>query len=363
MPDTISIQSTSDTPAEVRAALGLPPEEAVTPETTAAEDAPAGETQAEEPPAPAAEATAADAADDADDDEPDDAGDDETKPADPSDEQASSAARTLAGRRTALRRRFDSLTARVSDIKRERDRFKAEAEALRSRLDTPDDPATKVKAPEPKVAEPAPDAAFDKPRPTQDQFEDFEKYLEARDEWTAERGAFLGEQRAMARIEAERQAKAQAEAEAKARQEVAATLQRYQTFKAAHPDYDEVVSDLPQLPESVIGYLVHEDTGPAIAYYLGQHPDEAQRIAALPGFKAVAAIGRIEAALERAPASETSEAPAKPAPKPVPVSKAPAPVTTVGTGSAHAGQKDPDKMTTAEFFAWRDEQERRQQAS
>lgn len=112
-------------------------------------------------------------------------------------------------------------------------------------------------------------------------------------------------------------------------------------YVASHPDYPEaveafvsVVGENPQLAE----VLMTSDHGPAVAHYLGSHLDEAASIAAMPPHLAAAAVARIEARVT---------------PKPKPATSTPAPVPTLG-GSAVV-QKDPAKLTYAEYRKAREE--------
>jgi hypothetical protein len=86
--------------------------------------------------------------------------------------------------------------------------------------------------------------------------------------------------------------------------------------------------------------IADSDVGPSIVHYLGEHLDAADRIQRLPPHKAAAEIARIEAQVK--------------APKPKPVSKAPTPTPALGGGSA--AQKDPERMTTEEWLAHRNNQ-------
>lgn len=110
------------------------------------------------------------------------------------------------------------------------------------------------------------------------------------------------------------------------RQAVTAFAQRVDVFKVAHPDYAEVVvaSNLPVNDAMKATIFNPANDGPAIAYYLGQHPEECERISKLSPGEAWEEMGVIKAGLKvSAPAAE-------PAPRLVPpVTKAPAPPQTV----------------------------------
>lgn len=118
---------------------------------------------------------------------------------------------------------------------------------------------------------------------------------------------------------------------------------RSREYAIANPGFEDRIADLarnvqfsPQVVEA-IGFSEH---GPAVADYLAQHLDEADRIARMQPHLAALQLGRIEAKVS--------------APKPKPVSNAPAPAPVLGGGSAV--QKDPERMTTDEWLAWRRDQ-------
>jgi hypothetical protein len=123
-------------------------------------------------------------------------------------------------------------------------------------------------------------------------------------------------------------------------------------FRAEHPDYDAVARN-PALPitQQVAEVILETDDPPAIAYYLGQNPEEAAAIAQMTPHQIGRAIGRIEAKLSAPPASD---APRQPEPKTV--TKAPAPVTTL-SGSP-AVKKSYEDMSPKEY----DEQRRKERA-
>lgn len=133
-----------------------------------------------------------------------------------------------------------------------------------------------------------------------------------------------------------------AQQEAKAREEQARTedqkqarefMNREQTFAASVEDYDEVAdAALGTLAElsgpgtrSVSQAIVASEHGPELLYYLGQNPEEAQRIANLSPTRAVMALGRLETQL----AKQEDENPDKEGTTQPPVSRAPKPISPV----------------------------------
>jgi hypothetical protein len=362
--DRIVATSTTDSADDVRAALGVieTPAEPV--------PAPATEPAATEPPAadpvqaPAADTPAPDAAEPAaesaelEDVDDDDEGDDDATAA-----VVSEAGRTLAKQRVPAKVRIARLTREKHDSARARDEALAEIDRLKAQL------ATKPAEPPPAAADtpPAPASGFDKPKPKQDDFEDFDAYLTARDEWVSEKTSHDVEQRLEARQQ-ERDAaaaKQQAETEARERQQVFET--RLSAAKEQHADFDEVVAANKDLlvPAIVLHHMTQvSEVGPELIYHLATHPDVAKGLMALRNDgAALVALGKIEAAIESARTVPAAPAPTAPRPKPVAVSKAPPPVTTVNTGATTAGAKNPDDMTMREYNEWRDAQDARKRAA
>jgi hypothetical protein len=121
--------------------------------------------------------------------------------------------------------------------------------------------------------------------------------------------------------------------------------QREAQARSAHPDFDSVVRD-PSLPITpLMAEVIREsDLGPQVAYHLGTNRQEAARIASLSPARQAAELGRIEAALTKAPVSS---------PKPIP----PAPPQTVGGVSAGLA-KSMSEMSYTEFVAAREAEEK-----
>jgi hypothetical protein len=102
-------------------------------------------------------------------------------------------------------------------------------------------------------------------------------------------------------------------------------------------DFDEVCQySQAVVTEPMSLAIMESEKGALIAYYLAKNPQEAERISKLSPSKQAAAIVTLE------------EKVARPAKQP---SQAPEPITPVGTKTEI--QKDPSKMSQAEFNAWR----------
>lgn len=114
-------------------------------------------------------------------------------------------------------------------------------------------------------------------------------------------------------------------------------------YAAKNPEYTEALHTLQssvRFPNAVLEVIATSEFGPGIVHHLGTHLDVADRIQRLPPHLAAAEIARIEARIS--------------APKSKPVSNAPSPPPALGGGSAI--QKDPERMSTDEWLAWRRDQ-------
>ena len=136
------------------------------------------------------------------------------------------------------------------------------------------------------------------------------------------------------------QVKAQA---AKAQQEFKA---RQEAFKAATPDFDEVIADADeiQVSNALISEIVESEHGPELQYYLAKNPAEAARLSELKPLALAREVGKIESRF-----TSTGE---KPAPK---VTGAPPPPTPTAKSTA-TSTKDPGEMSPSEYRAWRAKQ-------
>ena len=112
-------------------------------------------------------------------------------------------------------------------------------------------------------------------------------------------------------------------------------------FTKTTADYEAKVTpfldDLQHFADATRQAVVESDMGPALLYHLATNPEEAERIADLSPARQMAELGKLEERLSSRRARSASNAPTPPNP-------------TRGGASA---QKDPSKMSVAEFAAWR----------
>lgn len=136
--------------------------------------------------------------------------------------------------------------------------------------------------------------------PNRNDFDTYEEYLDAKADWKV--AETLNEVRRRALQEQAQQAAAQREREWNVRQQKAAS--KYEDFFDVVQSEDLIITDL------MAGAIKEAEAGPEIAYFLGKHPNEAARIAALSPAAQVREIGKIEARLELTPTKAPSKAPA-----------------------------------------------------
>jgi hypothetical protein len=181
----------------------------------------------------------------------------------------------------------------------------------------------KAKADQPKVEQPAPD-----PKPARDQFDDPDAYDTALTEWATREGERkVVEKAAAERAEAEKKAEeAKAEEARKAQEAEAAKLQAdWSTKREAaiekYADYVEVAEGDHPVSVPMAHAIMLAENGTDVAYHLGQNPEEAARIAALPNVgMQLFEMGRLSARL----ATPVTRAP-RPAPiEPIDTNNAPA---------------------------------------
>ena len=141
---------------------------------------------------------------------------------------------------------------------------------------------------------------------------------------------YKAEQRFLAK-EAQRQRESEAN---RVKQAEATFAEKAGKFREEAPDFDEVALKTPlggYYTQDVIEAIRDGETGPQLAYYLGQNLAETEQLLKMPPAQRARAIGRIEAKLE-APA--TAAAPVRTASQPPrTVTRAPAVGTTVTASS------------------------------
>jgi hypothetical protein len=141
-------------------------------------------------------------------------------------------------------------------------------------------------------------------------------------------------------------------------------------FREEHDDWDETAQAAidagVKLTPPMLAHIMQSDTGPALLYYLGKHPNVAKEVAALNAGPTLVRLGRIEAMLESEAGTATGDgdegedtdeggqAARRPLAAATDRTKVPPkpPAKIVG-GTGGKNTKDPAKMSLAEYRKWR----------
>ena len=168
---------------------------------------------------------------------------------------------------------------------------------------------------------PAPAAQRPPGKPSADQFDSHENFIEALTDWK------------MDQREATRNAQyQQAAANQQVKTEAQKYLERVETFSKGHDDYKEIVEEIDQayLTPVIEKLFIESEVGPEMVYELGNNKKELARIAAMPPHRQAVEIGKIEDRFLKARTEKT---------KPNRTS-APAPIVPISAASK-GGSGDP----------------------
>ena len=189
----------------------------------------------------------------------------------------------------------------------------------------------------PKPAEP--EKVTKKPRPKQEDFENYDDYVDALTDWKVDE-----------KLEAQTKEAQDKEMDGRTAEADKEFRGKLEKGRERYNDFEEVAMN-PTLPITrAMVEILHECENPAdVAYYLGRNRQECASISNMTPFQAAKAIGKIEAdikaELEKTPPPPPKKEPEKKVPK------APPPIEPIG--SREVVTKDPDKMTQKEYEAWR----------
>jgi len=214
-------------------------------------------------------------------------------------EQSESAAEQ--GKTTEERKQNPKLEKRFSELTKQREQAKAEAQAERQQREALE---TRLRALEQQAIPQKVQSIDEEPQPGQ--FQDAFEYAKALAQYSTETALRERDQQ---------------DANRKANEEMQKTLQSWNTklekVKADIPDYDDIVSTANVVvSDDIRDSILESDVGPRILYHLAEDLEFAQKLAQMPTRKALIEIGKLEKLYER------TEAKAEPVVK----SKAPAPI-------------------------------------
>lgn len=215
-----------------------------------------------------------------------------------------------------VQKRLDELTANWRGEQRRAQQLQDQNLELQRQLTKPEPVAPQPTEGEPKL----------------ENYESYEQYVDARADYRADQK--------IAEWQSQQEQRSQ-ETQAEAQQRE--FMDRAETFRESHEDFDSVAFN-PSLhvTPDMVGLLNASEKGPELLYHLGQNPNDAQRIAQLPPGQAAMELGRIEAGLGALQPKTDTDAPDA--------------IEPLSGGRGQPGAKDPDDMTTAEWKVWREKQ-------
>lgn len=211
-----------------------------------------------------------------------------------------------------VQKRINTVTRKRREAERERDRLQLENERLRGGA-----PGTA----------PHPDVSGKDELPREEDFEDYAGYT-----------------RAVARHEGRIAAREEYEKARAAEKQTALEEQMNEKFavgRKKYADFDEVaLSAVIPYNDHMQNVVLESEHTAELAYFLGQHLEEAERIARLPPLAVMREVVKLEGKLsgKKTTGSKTT--------------RAPAPIKPVA-GGGPALTKEPGEMTPTEYRAWR----------
>jgi hypothetical protein len=167
-------------------------------------------------------------------------------------------------------------------------------------------------------AAPAPNRDPDRPKPSVNEFQTYEDFVDALTDWKTDRAV-----RAVFAAQAQHQAETQ---QSHADQSFA---ERRDAWVKEHPDFNDIVGQMDHVPVSppMEQFFKHDPAGISVIDYLARHPEDGIRIAQLAPGPAFVALGRIAQTIEAHNSNGNGAvSPGRPTPK------APPPITPVGAG-------------------------------
>lgn len=121
--------------------------------------------------------------------------------------------------------------------------------------------------------------------------------------------------------------------------------QKYHDFDAAYGEFFSSVAGLGRRGRPLVAHLLKSPVGHDVAYFLGNHPEELERLFAAPSLDAhYRAIGALEARIEQA---------LKAQPAPTSTTRAAAPITPVNAGAPAARRNAEDVAKEGDYQAYR----------
>ncbi len=225
-------------------------------------------------------------------------------------------------------KKVNKVQERINQLTREKHQQRQENADLKARLEALEQAKPEVK-PQERVA------------PNEDDFDSLQDYHKANAQYYAD----VSGDAAQARVTASDSANKETEAQDARRTQLEAKKAGFEEKLAGIRDnfenFEEVAYGNTQFMDlDLAEQLFDLDKGPEVAYHLGSHLDEAERIFSLNPVQRARELTKLEFQVE--------------ALKPKMVSGAPDPISPLG--KSETVQTDPDKMTADEWRIWRNKQ-------
>lgn len=141
--------------------------------------------------------------------------------------------------------------------------------------------------------------------------------------------------------------------------------ERCDEIREEHEDFDEIMAEANELiPATSKGFagvnqrVLNSPKGAALVYWLGTHPKDAQRIAGLDPFEAVAELAKIEATKLDSAGEKSRQLPDSATSKTPP--RGPKPVSSIANRAE--GSDEPDPANFPKWEEWFDKQQAKKKA-
>jgi hypothetical protein len=232
---------------------------------------------------------------------------------------------------TEERKQNPKLEKRFTDITRQREEARKEAQTEREARAKLEEEVKALRQ------QSAPKATNVDAKPQPNQFEDAFEYAEALAEWSTEQALVRRDQEEKdRRVDEERQKVIQTWAS------------KVTAAKADLPDFDDMVASSDVIvPDHVRDAILESEVGPRILYELADNAELAKKITGMSLSASLREIGRLEARFE----SKTETKPSNPVGK----SKAPPPINPIrATGNAMGVQIDANGAFHGTYQAWKE---------
>lgn len=220
----------------------------------------------------------------------------DTAPADPEtpDPAVSDAARALNVRKRSLEGRKQTIQDEINALVRQRGETQRERDAIAKELDALRAERAALHRPAPTPAPSMPDTNAADPEPVEDNYATYAEFVKATSLWTA--------RQAVRDYEAgQRQQQEQARRQTWEQERTRTFAQRLDEAKTKYPDFDVLVNreDI-ELTPPVVEVIKDSPLAAELMLHLAHHPDDAQRLAALPPMLAFGEMKALEGRLSAA---------------------------------------------------------------